>query len=220
MTALPRVITLSRRTGATVAGVLMTGVVLTAVPAAAALTGGSAPGSPAGQAVAANGPHRHDPTRSGHPSRRPEPSRSPGGCQTTWHGDDWWAWGRILHGAMVVEGKQGTTSAVTVQRGQVTGSGPSTLTVASSDGFSMTWTVDGSTQIRSRGHRASSLADLTVGSMVGVVGGATTNGVTTATQIAVRCLAPAPTPTPTPTLTSTPTDTPTVTPTVTPSSGR
>ena len=57
--------------------------------------------------------------------------------------------GRIEHGEAVVDtGNNNGTQVVDIQRGTVDSVGSGTLTVHSADGFSATYTVDGSTKIR------------------------------------------------------------------------
>ncbi len=54
---------------------------------------------------------------------------------------------RVLHGETVVQAEDGTVTHV-VQRGVVTAISGSTFTVRSSDGFTLTWTRDAETKVR------------------------------------------------------------------------
>ena len=87
-----------------------------------------------------------------------------------------------LHGEMTVQGKDGAKTLV-VQRGTVTATDGKTLTVKSSDGFSLTWTVG--TQLRvvqdKKKVEASAIKN---GAAVGVAGGKD-GGVTTARLVVV-----------------------------------
>ncbi|GIF69776.1 hypothetical protein Ais01nite_78110 [Asanoa ishikariensis] len=74
-----------------------------------------------------------------------------------------------LHGEAVVKTKDGGTQTVLVQRGQVTAVDGDSLTVKSSDGFTITWSFADDLRVVER--RNSIQADeLAVGDQVGVAG--------------------------------------------------
>jgi hypothetical protein len=75
--------------------------------------------------------------------------------------------GRMLHGELTVQTKDGVQTFL-VQRGTVTAVGSGSVTVRSSDGFTRTWKVDAGTKFGKAG--ATSLAAITKGDLVGVVG--------------------------------------------------
>ena len=80
----------------------------------------------------------------GDPSAAPDPSGSPGGPGR--HGPGGMPafgllGGGILHGDLVVRGKDGKPVEVVVQRGTVTSVSGGTLVVHSTDGFDQTWTT-------------------------------------------------------------------------------
>ncbi|WNM42085.1 hypothetical protein RMN56_12415 [Micromonospora halotolerans] len=74
-----------------------------------------------------------------------------------------------LHGEVVVQTKDGGTKSVAVQRGQVTAIDAKSMTVKSTDGFSMTWTFDEKLRVVERRTTVQS-GDIKVGSTVGVAG--------------------------------------------------
>ncbi|WP_262285133.1 hypothetical protein [Micromonospora sp. MA102] len=74
-----------------------------------------------------------------------------------------------LHGEVVVQTKDGGTKTVAVQRGQVTAIDAKSMTVKSTDGFSMTWTFDEKLRVVERRTTVQS-SDIKVGSTVGVAG--------------------------------------------------
>jgi hypothetical protein len=75
----------------------------------------------------------------------------------------------VLHGEAVVQGKDGVTRTVVVQRGTVTAVDASTITVRSADGFTLTWTFG--TPLHVIEHRTSiQPKDVAVGSEVGIAG--------------------------------------------------
>ena len=75
----------------------------------------------------------------------------------------------VLHGEAVVQGRDGTTKTVVVQRGTVTAINDSTITVKSADGFTLTWTLG--TPLHVIEHRTSiQPKDIAVGAEVGVAG--------------------------------------------------
>ncbi|SCG54274.1 hypothetical protein [Micromonospora humi] len=74
-----------------------------------------------------------------------------------------------LHGEVVVQTKENGTRTVAVQRGQVTAVDAKSMTVKSTDGFTMTWTFDEKLRVVER--RATLRAtDVKVGTTVGVAG--------------------------------------------------
>ncbi|HEY5186634.1 MAG TPA: DUF5666 domain-containing protein [Actinomycetes bacterium] len=82
-------------------------------------------------------------------------------------------WGALrhagIHGEFTVKNKSGNFVVLDTQRGTVTGTTGSTLTVRSPDGFTATYTVDSTTKIR-KDRAPASLTDIKVGDTVGVVG--------------------------------------------------
>lgn len=74
---------------------------------------------------------------------------------------------RALHGSLTVQRKTGP-AVVDVQRGQVTTSNPTSVTVHSTDGFEATYAVNSATRIR-KDKKPATTAALTPGSEVGVV---------------------------------------------------
>ncbi|QLQ38435.1 hypothetical protein [Micromonospora robiginosa] len=74
-----------------------------------------------------------------------------------------------LHGEVVVQTKEDGTKTVAVQRGQVTAVDDKSMTVKSTDGFTMTWTFDEKLKVVER--RATiQPSDVKVGTTVGVAG--------------------------------------------------
>lgn len=74
-----------------------------------------------------------------------------------------------IHGEFTVRNKAGGFVVLDTQRGAVTGTTGSTLTVRSADGFTATYTVDSTTKIR-KDRATASLTDIKVGDTVAVVG--------------------------------------------------
>ncbi|MFC0029890.1 hypothetical protein ACFFMM_10175 [Micromonospora chaiyaphumensis] len=74
-----------------------------------------------------------------------------------------------LHGEVVVQTKDGGTKTVAVQRGQVTAVDAKSMTVKSTDGFTMTWTFDEKIRVVERRATVQS-SDIKVGTTVGVAG--------------------------------------------------
>lgn len=75
----------------------------------------------------------------------------------------------ILHGEVVVQTKDGGTKTVAVQRGQVTAINGDSMTVKSTDGFTMTWTFGDKLRVVERRTTIQS-SDIKVGTTVGVAG--------------------------------------------------
>lgn len=75
----------------------------------------------------------------------------------------------VLHGEAVVQGRDGVTRTVVVQRGTVTAIDATTITVKSSDGFTLTWTFGSPLHVVE--HRTSIQPNqVAVGAQVGVAG--------------------------------------------------
>ena len=78
-----------------------------------------------------------------------------------------------IHGEFVARNPEGGYRTIATQRGEVTESSPSALTVKSEDGFTRTYVVNGETRV----NRDGSMSDITVGEHVhvrGIVSGDTT----------------------------------------------
>ncbi|HWE88466.1 MAG TPA: hypothetical protein VG317_03255 [Pseudonocardiaceae bacterium] len=73
------------------------------------------------------------------------------------------------HGTFTVWTKSGDRT-VTAQRGQVTAVSPTSITVRSKDGFTDTYTVNGSTKVRKQ-KQASAIGDVATGDQVTLVAG-------------------------------------------------
>lgn len=74
-----------------------------------------------------------------------------------------------LHGEAVVKTKDGGTQTVAVQRGEVTAIDGDSMTVKSTDGFTVTWTFGD--DLRVVEHRATvRVSDVKVGTTLGVAG--------------------------------------------------
>lgn len=74
-----------------------------------------------------------------------------------------------LHGEAVVKTKDGTTKTIVVQRGTVTALTNTTITVKSTDGFTLTWTLGD--QLRVVEHRTTiQPSQVAVGTEVGIAG--------------------------------------------------
>jgi hypothetical protein len=112
-------------------------------------------------------------------SASPDPSASagPGKGQRGERGQEWRKRHRArvllrkntLHGEVVVQTKDGGTKTVAVQRGQVTAISATSMTVKSTDGFTMTWTFGDDLRVVERRSTIQS-TDVKVGSTVGVAG--------------------------------------------------
>jgi hypothetical protein len=86
------------------------------------------------------------------------------------------AGGRVLHGEVVVQNESGSgTTRLLVQQGAVTAKAGSTVTVRSTDGYTVTWTVDASTR--------GTLTDVAVGDQVHAAGSRTGDSAAKATVI-------------------------------------
>jgi hypothetical protein len=82
--------------------------------------------------------------------------------------------GQMLHGDIVVKTATGTETEL-LQHGNVTANAGGTVTVRSSDGFSVIWTIGSSTTVRS-GRDTGTVQDLAVGDEVTAVGTKTSGG--------------------------------------------
>ena len=122
------------------AGVTVVGVAAIAAPHHEAGASNTASGDPDMQALAQL---EGDPSASAAPSGSPvgPGRRGPGGVPGLGL-----LGGGILHGDVVVRGKDGKPVEVVVQRGTVTSVSAGTLVVHSSDGFDQTWTTDKDTR--------------------------------------------------------------------------
>jgi hypothetical protein len=77
--------------------------------------------------------------------------------------------GAALHGEFVAPKAGGGTETLLVQRGKVTASSKTSLSVESTDGYTLTWTIADATVIRS-GRTGATTQDLAVGDQVVVLG--------------------------------------------------
>lgn len=110
-------------------------------------TTGAASGAPTLTASTAAAPGPVSRTRAGHPRRALA--------------------ARALHGTFTVARKDGP-AVVDVQRGQVTRSDATSVTVRSTDGFEATYRISGSTHVR-KDKKPATASALTTGTHVGVV---------------------------------------------------
>ncbi|MGZ4649410.1 MAG: hypothetical protein ACXV3A_02570 [Kineosporiaceae bacterium] len=94
------------------------------------------------------------------------------------------AQGPVLHGEFVTGGQNGSTTTVVVQRGTVTGKNGSTITVKSTDNYTVTWTLDSNTTVRT-GWEQGAVKDIAVNDTV-MVEGARSGTTTTAHFVAER----------------------------------
>ncbi len=60
---------------------------------------------------------------------------------------------RALHGEFVVRGRSGKDVTVDMVRGKVTAVSPTSITIASRDGYSATYTVTSATRVHVRGEK-------------------------------------------------------------------
>lgn len=121
-------------------------------PAAAYSTSG-APGGP--EAAGTAGPDRRD--HSG--ERRGHGFGLPGMGMA----------GRMLHGEVVVAKPTGGTETLLIQSGTITAASSNSITVKSSDGFTLAWSLGSGTTVRT-GPRTGTTQDLAKGDTVEVVG--------------------------------------------------
>jgi len=139
-------------------GVVGTVVALAGVGGVAYAQGSNSPAPPAagGSVTSAASPSPAPP--SGERERREHRDRRGRGGE---------AGGRTLHGQFTVQG-QGGTAVVDVQRGQVTTASPTSVQVKSTDGFTASYAITGTTRIRDAG-KSVGASDLTAGKQVAVV---------------------------------------------------
>jgi hypothetical protein len=84
---------------------------------------------------------------------------------------------RVLHGQLTIRTKDGGVRTVDTQLGAVTAVSSTALTVKSSDGFTMTWVLDGDTKVR-KDRGPAKVSDLAVGETVRLAGPAAGDGAT------------------------------------------
>ncbi len=81
---------------------------------------------------------------------------------------------RALHGEFVVRGKGGKDVTVDMVRGKVTAVSPTSITIASPDGYSATYTVSSTTRVHVRGEKGKkSISVVKTGDRVGAFGAKT-----------------------------------------------
>jgi hypothetical protein len=90
----------------------------------------------------------------------------------------------VLHGEFVLGGQNGATRTVVVQTGTVSAKKGSTITVKSTDGYALTWTLNDSTKVRT-GWSQGAVKDIAQGDTV-LVQGTRSGGTTTAALVAER----------------------------------
>jgi hypothetical protein len=113
----------------------------------------------------------------------PAPSASAGPGRQRRPGVRTYLRGNTLHGEMTVQGRDGVRIIV-VQRGTVTAADAKAVSVKSSDGFTLTWTLGDKLRVVQNRTKAD-LSAVKVGAEVGVAG-AKTGDASTARLIAVR----------------------------------
>jgi hypothetical protein len=84
--------------------------------------------------------------------------------------------GPVLHGEFVTGGQNGSATTVVVQSGTVTAKSGSSITVQSTDKYTVTWTLDSNTTVRTRWVQGA-VKDIAVGDLVRIKG--TRSGSTT-----------------------------------------
>lgn len=102
--------------------------------------------------------------------------------------------GRMLHGELVLQGRDDAPVTMAFQNGEVTAVDATSISVRSTDGYERTWVLNGTTRYVKSGegmrgmHRMgggeADLADVTVGATVRL-GGAVTDGKATARIVAI-----------------------------------
>lgn len=92
--------------------------------------------------------------------------------------------GRVMHGEVVVENKDGDAVTVAIQNGEVTAVDSDSVTVKSSDGFTKTWKLTSDTKVR-EGRDEAAIADIAVGDTVHV-GSGDTGATDTAARVGIR----------------------------------
>lgn len=91
--------------------------------------------------------------------------------------------GHVEHGEVTVETKKGDKT-IAVQRGTITALSGSTMTVKSSDGFTMTWTITGPMTVIARGTQIQP-DQIKTGDEIGVAGTASSTTAATARLVVV-----------------------------------
>jgi hypothetical protein len=155
-----------------VAGGLLAGGVIAA--AALTATGALAESAPAQQASAAQPGSGEQPGANGWHGPRHGMAGPAYGFGGLGFGDRGGAGGQMLHGEIVVKTASGTETEL-LQHGNVTANAGAAVTVRSSDGFSVTWTIGSATAVRS-GRDTGTVTDLAVGDEVTAVGTKTSGG--------------------------------------------
>src|SRR3954465_2103872 len=162
---------------AATAGLLTAGTASAAGAAPAATT--PTPGPSPSQAPGEGPGRRGGPGSLGGPGRHGGPGfGGPGG------GPRAAGQGPVLHGEFVTGGQNGATRTVVVQNGTVSAKDGSTITVTSTDGYKVVWTLDDSTKVRT-GWSQGAVKDIAQGDTV-LVEGAKSGGTTTAELVAER----------------------------------
>jgi hypothetical protein len=92
--------------------------------------------------------------------------------------------GRVMHGEVVVENKDGDAVTVAIQNGEVTAVDADSVTVKSADGFTKTWKLTADTKVR-EGREDAAIADISVGDTVHV-GSGDTGSTDTAARVGIR----------------------------------
>ena len=100
------------------------------------------------------------------------------------------AFGRVLRGDATILKRDGTTTTVHFERGEVTAASATSVTIKGADGASKTFAIGSDTRIRSQGKRTTTDA-LKVGAFAAVFG---TNGGSSADALLIRVRAAKPTP--------------------------
>jgi hypothetical protein len=98
--------------------------------------------------------------------------------------------GPVLHGEFVIGGQNGSTRTVVVQTGTVTVKNGSLITVTSTDGYTVQWTLNDSTKVRT-GWSQGAVKDIAQGDTVRVQG--TKSGNTTTAELVAERPKDAPT---------------------------
>jgi hypothetical protein len=92
--------------------------------------------------------------------------------------------GEVLHGELVIAGPNGTGQTVVIQSGTVTQVQGDSVTVRSTDGYTVTWTLNGQTVVRT-GWAQGSVKDIVKGDTVRAEG-TRSGGSTVARLVAER----------------------------------
>ena len=100
------------------------------------------------------------------------------------------AFGRVLRGDATILKRDGTTTTVHFERGEIAAASATSVTIKGADGASKTFAIGSDTRIRSQGKRTTTDA-LKVGAFAAVFG---TNGGSSADALLIRVRAAKPTP--------------------------